>query len=443
MNQLRSSSSEIRVSRALHPTESVLWLRSNQRLYFNLIAGESTMKPYDDALSTMDFSVVWDDNGIRHSDCQHAHRVNFWRDILPPHLYQTMVREPGIKTAELKFQPGDALPLRSEAIVHQVPFDRVERRVVSGMTLEPRLGRFYPRGILRGISGVYSENVQPFRCAGLASNRLEADFNHPLAGKTIGIRVDIHELRAKFEERGGTAVDWMEAALTGPGMQVRVNGRPTDFFADQPFARQDEREDAVFYDKPRLVNHIDTQAIEIISRLYGRLIRPGSDVLDLMASWTSHLPADLQFDSLTVLGMNPDELEANARATERRLHDLNRRPILPFADARFDAVICTVSVEYLTGPFDVFAEVARTLKPDGVFVVAFSNRWFPPKVIRIWQELHEFERMGLVLEYFLKSGKYTKLETYSMRGLPRPANDKYASQLAYSDPVYAVWGRKR
>ena len=94
-----------------------------------------------------------------------------------------------------------------------------------------------------------------------------------------------------------------------------------------------------------------------ISRLYGRLIRPGSDVLDLMASWTSHLPADLQFDSLTVLGMNPDELEANARATERRLHDLNRRPILPFADARFDAVICTVSVEYLTSHFDVFGEV--------------------------------------------------------------------------------------
>jgi hypothetical protein len=50
--------------------------------------------------------------------------------------------------------------------------------------------------------------------------------------------------------------------------------------------------------------------------------------------------------------------------------------------------------------------------------------------------------MGLVLEYFLKSGQYTRLETYSMRGLPRPQNDKYAGQLPFADPVYAVWGFK-
>ena len=57
--------------------------------------------------------------------------------------------------------------------------------------------------------------------------------------------------------------------------------------------------------------------------------------------------------------------------------------------------------------------------------------------------LHEFERMGLVLEYFLNSGKYTRLRTYSLRGLPRPATDKYATQLPYSDPVYAVWGQQK
>jgi hypothetical protein len=50
--------------------------------------------------------------------------------------------------------------------------------------------------------------------------------------------------------------------------------------------------------------------------------------------------------------------------------------------------------------------------------------------------------MGLVLEYFLNSGKYTQLETYSMRGLPRPEGDKYYGQILYSDPVYAVWGWK-
>jgi ubiquinone/menaquinone biosynthesis C-methylase UbiE len=124
------------------------------------------------------------------------------------------------------------------------------------------------------------------------------------------------------------------------------------------------------------------------------------------------------------------------------VHDLNRDPRLPFAADRFDAVVCTVSVEYLTRPCEVFAETARVLKPGGLLIVTFSNRWFPPKAIRLWAELHEFERVGLVLEYFLKSGKYSALETVSMRGLPRPADDTYFNQYPCSDPLYAVWGRK-
>jgi hypothetical protein len=30
-----------------------------------------------------------------------------------------------------------------------------------------------------------------------------------------------------------------------------------------------------------------------------------------------------------------------------------------------------------------------------------------------------------------------------MRGLPRPHDDKYFPEIIYSDPLYAVWGRKR
>jgi hypothetical protein len=82
------------------------------------------------------------------------------------------------------------------------------------------------------------------------------------------------------------------------------------------------------------------------------------------------------------------------------------------------------------------------LKPGGILIVTFSNRWFPPKAIRLWTELHEFERIGLVLEYFLKSGKYSAVETVSLRGLPRPADDPYSNQYPCSDPLYAVWGRK-
>jgi SAM-dependent methyltransferase len=400
------------------------------------------MKSYDDALATMDFSVRWEHDGIRHTDSRHAQRVNFWRDILPPGLYETMRRQPGVRSVATELDAGRVLPQRNPALIHQVRREDVEKRRIGGIEIEPRCGRFYPRGILSGVPGVFRENVQPFRCTGLDPERLAADLNHPLSGRAISVDVAICDVRPKFEEHGGTSIDWLEEALSGPGMQARANGRPTDFFSDRPFGRRDENEDAVFYDRARLVNHIDDTAIGLVSRLYGRLIRPGSDVLDLMSSWTSHLPPDLALNGLTVLGMNLEELQANPRATERRVHDLNTVPVLPFADGCFDAVVCTVSVEYLARPFAVFDDVARVLKPGGLFIHTFSNRWFPPKAIRIWPELHEFERMGLVLEYFLNSGKYSQLETYSMRGLPRPASDKYYGQMPYADPVYAVWGWK-
>jgi len=303
-----------------------------------------------------------------------------------------------------------------------------------------RFGRFYPLGILRNVSGVFPNNRTPFRCISTSDDRIRADVNHPLAEKPVQFKAIIRDVREKFEERGGTSIDWAATVLSGPGMQARVNGSPTNFFADQPFQRTDENEDTLFYAQPRMVKHIDETAIGIIRRLYGERIRPQSDVLDLMSSWVSHLPEDLALKSLTGLGMNQRELEANSRLTEYVVHDLNASRRLPFNDNAFDAVICTVSVEYLIHPFEVFEEISRILKPGGIFLVTFSNRWFPPKVIKIWSELHEFERMGLVLEFFLKSGKYKALQTYSIRGLPRPQDDAYYSQIPFSDPVYAVWG---
>jgi SAM-dependent methyltransferase len=178
----------------------------------------------------------------------------------------------------------------------------------------------------------------------------------------------------------------------------------------------------------------------MISDVYRRFVKDGMVVLDLMGSWCDHLPKSVHPAEIVGLGLNRTELEQNSRLTDHHVHDLNADPALPYANGRFDVAICSLSVEYLTHPLDVFREVARVLKPGGVFVVSFSNRWFPPKVIEIWEQIHEFERMGLVLEYFQRSGGFDNLGTYSMRGLPRPRNDKYAGEIALSDPVYAVWG---
>ena len=83
------------------------------------------------------------------------------------------------------------------------------------------------------------------------------------------------------------------------------------------------------------------------------------------------------------------------------------------------------------------------LKPGGRCIFTFSDRWFPPKVIRLWTELHPFERMGLVLEYFRRTGQFGELATESWRGWPRPEDDKYYPQRRTADPVFAVSGQRR
>ena len=164
----------------------------------------------------------------------------------------------------------------------------------------------------------------------------------------------------------------------------------------------------------------------------------GIQVVDFMASWDSHLPDGLNELSVTGLGMNADELAQNPRLEHRVVHDVNTGRALPFDDNRFDAVICTVSVEYLVKPVAVFRELGRVLKPGAMAIITFSDRWFPTKVITLWTELHPFERVALVQEYFRSAGNFNSLETGTVHGLPRPQDDKYAQQRAFSDPVFAV-----
>ena len=80
------------------------------------------------------------------------------------------------------------------------------------------------------------------------------------------------------------------------------------------------------------------------------------------------------------IGLNEAELDANPSLHERRVADLNASPALPYDDDSFDAVICSLSVEYLTQPLEIAREIARVLTPGGVAIFTFSNRYFPTKV---------------------------------------------------------------
>jgi hypothetical protein len=359
-----------------------------------------------------------------------------WRDgdLCPPPVARHLEHsEPGARLT-LALAPGEYIPPHLGDQELNFPLQSF-----AAGARPPRRGRFYPKGLLLGYAG----NVTPFRCLGLENDSFSADFNHPLAGAPLTLEMMIRGIKPKGGKKAGECRDWLDILTTGPGIQARSQGLPTDFFADDPFERENEEDDPAFYTQPRLVNHVDIRAQAVIAALQGRLLKPGMAVLDLMSSWQSHVPHGLDLRSLVGLGLNEEEMQRNPRLTERQVHDLNREPRLPFPDGKFDAVICNVSVEYLVRPFEVFAEVARVLKPGGLFVQTFSHRWFPPKVVKVWTELHEFERVGLVLEYFLGSGAFGNLNTFSSRGWPRPETDRYFPRMRLADPVYAVWGEKR
>lgn len=202
-----------------------------------------------------------------------------------------------------------------------------------------------------------------------------------------------------------------------------------DEFAPGFFTRADDAPDAQFYEPTRLVQHLDDGAIAAVGALYDELGVDG-EVLDLCSSWVSHFRAPPA--RLVVLGMNAAELAGNPDAHERIVHDLNVDPTLPFDDASFDAVTCCVSVDYLVRPLEVFDEVARVLRPGGVFVCPFSNRCFPTKAVRGWLAADDAGRLAIVLEYFRRSHGWGECVT-----------DRRTPAAHRGDPVFAVWARRK
>jgi SAM-dependent methyltransferase len=395
------------------------------------------------AMARMRFDLSWESERARHTDSYIATKLNLWRDLMPPQLEAQVMDRPVGHRAAHRFAPGELLtPWRDQHLL-RVRNNQFNRRFTRRGFVQPRVGRFYPRGIIQGLDGFFRTDLHPMRVVEVTPGELTADFNHPLADRPLELQLTIEAIWVHSEERGGRCNEIADlVSAGGPGMQARWRATPTDFWSDLPFLRADPRPDTDFYAAPRFVDHMDRAALAEVSALYGRLLPSEGPVLDLMTSWHSHLPGHLDGIELTGLGLNAEELAANPQLRERVIHDLNQDPRLPFGDESFDAVICTASVEYLTRPFEVFGEVARVLRPGGRLIISFTNRWFPPKAIQIWGRLHEFERPGLVTEYFLESGRFARLETWSLRGLPRPEDDKYADQLAFSDPIYAVWGER-
>jgi ubiquinone/menaquinone biosynthesis C-methylase UbiE len=198
-------------------------------------------------------------------------------------------------------------------------------------------------------------------------------------------------------------------------------------YSEQDFARMDESSDAVFYDSPRLVYHIDDAAVSALTKYYSENLKDGDDVLDICSSWVSHYPKDFKGGKVVGLGMNAYELSQNPQLTDYVVKDLNKEPKLPFDDASFDKVTCVVSVDYLNKPQEVFKEIGRVLRPGGECIISMSNRCFPTKAFQIWLQTNDLEHIFITGSFFHYSGLFEPATCKDIS--PNPGR---------SDPLYIV-----
>ncbi|MGD1849730.1 MAG: class I SAM-dependent methyltransferase [Cyanophyceae cyanobacterium] len=208
----------------------------------------------------------------------------------------------------------------------------------------------------------------------------------------------------------------------------------------------DATADRLFYDQPRFVTHVDTGFLDRLTRLYQECLPANGRILDLMSSWVSHLPDDVPFASVEGHGMNEAELKRNPRLDHFFLQDLNQNPELPLEDDTFDAVINTVSVQYLQYPEAIFSEIHRVLTPGGVGIISFSNRMFFQKAIQAWRDGDEASRVNLVASYFASVKKDGQPGFSKPKAIAESSNAPAILQLfglATADPFYAVLAQKQ
>ncbi|MCE2565815.1 class I SAM-dependent methyltransferase [Komagataeibacter sp. FNDCF1] len=204
-------------------------------------------------------------------------------------------------------------------------------------------------------------------------------------------------------------------------------------FHPQSFTAASPQSDTVFYSRRPAGPMLDQGAQMAITALYRTLLPEGGAILDLMAGPDSHLPPDMEFDSVIGIDVNATALDGNPRLTDRVVEDLNETPDLPLADESMDAALLCDVVPYLRQPVRMFREIARVLQPGGLVIITFGTRFIPHKATALWQALDGADRPRM-LEVLLARAGFGPVDN----GTVTPAPE----DLFWKDAVHAMTARR-
>jgi len=120
----------------------------------------------------------------------------------------------------------------------------------------------------------------------------------------------------------------------------------------------------------------------VYAKALGAAIRPGISWLDLGAGsrvhggWIGPLSQDLVASARILVGCDPEwrHLQQNS-ALRYKVSSLGESS--PFRPESFDLVSANMVLEHLENPLGVFREIARILRPGGIFVFVTPNRLHP------------------------------------------------------------------
>lgn len=299
---------------------------------------------------------------------------------------------PGFEDAVLGMEIGEEVNV---SIPPEKAYGRINEDALITVPAEalPKGLEIGMRVMLKGAGG---QDIPALFSKVNADGSVVLDANHRFAGKTITFEIELLGFRDLV--RGMEISGWQGSSMHVPNaisnsdvIKEMESELPAKWpYSEDDFSRQDESDDLNFYSQPRYVAHIDDAFISTIKNFYALQFSaaPQGDynILDMCSSWISHYPEDLKAKRVAITGMEESELQRNSQATEYVAKDLNNDPTLPYENDTFDFITNVVSVDYLTKPREIFAEMHRVMKPGGVAIMSFSNRCFPTKAIKMWLE---------------------------------------------------------